>query len=491
MHARAALLIALCACADKAPAEPTPGGGADSAPAEEDVCEDIAPLPAEHYALGGFTGAEDFGFDAEGWLVSVDGNGNLVRQDAAGELEVIFPSVGRETAGLRILANGDVAVNVVNNGSLVIITPGGGSRTLLSGLRYPNGLEVDGEGFLYVSEQGGRQIRRVDPETGEFTVIARGLQAPNGLGFSPDFQTLYVANFGGGVIDAITRAGDGWSHEVFAHTPGLELPPPCEGLAEGDACYLETGGLGVCGGDACLPDLNLAACEGLAEGDPCEADWLGESLEGACVEGSEGLFCPSASAGAMAACEGAGGPGQSRCWIDGAEGSCAVTWEGVEVCLLRDDRPDRGAACEGLDAGDVCEVMDPAGPYRSVCLDSTSWGGGQGLTCESPGTLAWLYGYLDGMNVDACGNVYVTEYVLGKIWRFSPEGEEVEMVAQLPTAWIPNMHWGNGGGGFAERVLYVMDRMGAWGGGGSGAKLYGVEVGVPGAPGPAISTSAR
>ena len=45
----------------------------------------------------------------------------------------------------------------------------------------------------------------------------------------------------------------------------------------------------------------------------------------------------------------------------------------------------------------------------------------------------------------------------GIIWRFSPDGL-VEEAVKLPSSWIPNMHFGNGIGGWDPEILYVMDR---------------------------------
>ncbi len=100
-----------------------------------------------------------------------------------------------------------------------------------------------------------------------------------------------------------------------------------------------------------------------------------------------------------------------------------------------------------------------------------SFGGGTVHRIESDGAGGWnepvLHGEiqtgfegggLDGVAVDGCGNVYITEYIVGKIWRLPPEGGTAVEVASLPSSWIPNMHWGAGIGGWSKDVLYVMDR---------------------------------
>ena len=87
---------------------------------------------------------------------------------------------------------------------------------------------------------------------------------------------------------------------------------------------------------------------------------------------------------------------------------------------------------------------------------------------ESPG---WDSGY-DGINVDACGNVYWTEYISGKVRRITPDGVQVDLVANLPSSWIPNMRWGNDIGGWDNGLLYVSDR--------DQGRLFALDVGIPG-----------
>ena len=97
--------------------------------------------------------------------------------------------------------------------------------------------------------------------------------------------------------------------------------------------------------------------------------------------------------------------------------------------------------------------------------------------CEDfDGTLACVAnggngGGLDGISMDACGYVYVTEYIAGKVYRFTPEGGVGDLAATLPSSWIPNLHWGTGVGGFDTHVMYVADR--------DLSGLYALDVGVP------------
>jgi len=85
------------------------------------------------------------------------------------------------------------------------------------------------------------------------------------------------------------------------------------------------------------------------------------------------------------------------------------------------------------------------------------------------------YGGYDGINVDLCGTVYITEYIVGDIIRIDPTGKlAAERAANLPSYWIPNMRWGNDVGVFQSDVLYVSDRV--------QGRLFGLQIGIPGKP---------
>jgi streptogramin lyase len=81
-------------------------------------------------------------------------------------------------------------------------------------------------------------------------------------------------------------------------------------------------------------------------------------------------------------------------------------------------------------------------------------------------------GALDGMAVDACGNVYVCDFGAATIWRISPDGLTSEPLVNLSadTGWIPNMQWGSGIGGWDKETLYVLDF--------GGTNLFEIELGV-------------
>lgn len=199
-------------------------------------CNALTALPVTPTVLTGFSGSEDFAFDAEGNLVSNDG-GNITKQTKAGVSTLLSPNVG-ETAGMRYLSTGELVVAQVDNGLILRIATNGASSTLLAGFAYPNGIEVDKDDFVYVAEHDAGRVRRVNSATGEFTIIAEGLTNPNGLSFSPDYKTLHINSFGGGTVHTVTvdEAGN-WS------APALLGSVPANGF--------DSGGLDGMAVDAC------------------------------------------------------------------------------------------------------------------------------------------------------------------------------------------------------------------------------------------------
>ena len=269
-------------------------------------CSVPPPTPVNFQTIQFFETAEDFDIDGDGYLGTID-NGNLIGLDMAGDQKVIAPNMtSGGSAGTRILPNGDWVVADLADGSLKLFEASTGvKRTLLAGLAYPNGVEVDSNGYVYVAENNGARLRWVHSVTGDSGTIADDLVLPNGVILSPDEQTIYVGSFGGGMVYAIDRVA------------------------------------------------------------PNTQDWTNQRT----------LF----------------------------------------------------------------EAQGPDGGF-------------------------------DGINVDVCGNVYITEFMAGKVYRISADGQDTAMVANLPSFWIPNMRWGHGIGGWETDVMYV-----------SGfSEIYALEMGIEG-----------
>lgn len=271
-------------------------------------CDALPAGPLDFVIHGSIAVTEDYALDVDGNAVGV-GNGGIFRTPLDGAPVLWVPGVSDFIAGFRYTSDGIVVYNNVTEGTLFRIVGEGAPEPVLSGFNYPNGMDVDLEGFVYVAEESAHRVRRVDPMTGEFTVVAEDLIEPNGISFSPDYHTLYVGNFGGGTITKI------------------ELDDDMNATSVGDF-YTGIGG-----------------------------------------------------------------------------------------------------------------------------------------------------GLLDGMAVDACGNVYVCEYVAGTVWRMPPDGASIEAVALLGSAgasWIPNMQFGSGYGGWDRNTLYVTEI--------NGTRVFAIPVGVPDKP---------
>lgn len=186
------------------------------------------------------------------------------------------------------------------------------------------------------------------------------------------------------------------------------------------------------------------------------------------------LSCPTVSAEALAACEGT--DPMASCVYGDVAGACMQNWEGYAVCVdLAAHAEALAAVCEGQEEYAPCQIGGDFQPFSGACQYSMGEGG-EVLTCQQPGG-SGSRGGLDGLNVDECGNVYVTEYVQGYVYRFPVGGGVPELVAELPSSWIPNLHWGNGVGGWETDVLYVIDR-----GRPGDSDMYELAVEIGGAP---------
>ncbi|GAA4198424.1 SMP-30/gluconolactonase/LRE family protein [Streptosporangium oxazolinicum] len=114
--------------------------------------------------------------DRQGRLISCEqGNRRVTRTEHDGSITVVADS----WQGKRLNSPNDVVVR--SDDSIWFTDP---SYGILS----------DYEGHRAESEIGGDQVYRLDPGTGEVTVVADDFVRPNGLAFSPDESLLYIAD---------------------------------------------------------------------------------------------------------------------------------------------------------------------------------------------------------------------------------------------------------------------------------------------------------
>lgn len=111
-----------------------------------------------------------------------------------------------------------------------------------------------------------------------------------------------------------------------------------------------------------------------------------------------------------------------------------------------------------------------AGNGRVVAIDrdpdSGEWVG-------TPRTVYDSTDLLDAITVDTCGNVYVTGYRTGKVWRIRVPDLTAELVIDLPNSGWEGYcaaRFGAGWGDWKRTTLYVSNR----------TDLYGIELGIEG-----------
>lgn len=403
------------------------------------ACEQAPPTPLPYETLSGYSTGEDFALNSQGDYYSNEAGDLIVIKAGQKKMQLFLPNIGT-TAGMAFLPNGDLIVASADSGSLLKITtvgtkasPAGSIQTLLSGLQYPNGLDLDYDGTVFVAEQDGQRLRAVNSKTGEWTIVADNLCNANGVSFGVDYSRVYVGSFGCGLVYGIDRLPDGSWDTPFAIGKG--------GLVDGSSP----------GEDA------LNWCEGQAAGDLCGSTSV---AAGKCVETMDGLACEPAKGAVpplQAAC--AGKPSGAPCSVGALgqtfPGFCGNFFGSPSECNIDDD-----PTCNAFSIGDPCIKLTYGYPYFGTCLPT----GAGTLRCGGEPPIVGVEdhaigsGGLDGLNVDECGYIYVTEYVAGIIWRIDPDLGPPVAVRTLPSNWIPNMHWGVGAGGWDPTTLYVADR---------------------------------
>ncbi|MBB5753754.1 SMP-30/gluconolactonase/LRE family protein [Prosthecomicrobium pneumaticum] len=116
--------------------------------------------------------------DREGNMISCEHGGRCVSRT---RLDGSYETLVTHWQGKRLNSPNDVVVK--SDGTIWFTDP-------------PYGIVSDHEGIAAESAIGNNQVYRFDPQTGTLDAVATDFDRPNGLAFSPDETTLYIADSG-------------------------------------------------------------------------------------------------------------------------------------------------------------------------------------------------------------------------------------------------------------------------------------------------------
>jgi sugar lactone lactonase YvrE len=116
-----------------------------------------------------------------------------------------------------------------------------GKETVIADNLKPNDIAVDHRGHIYITETGKKQVTFIDVKTGKATAADVGISKPNGIGFTPDQNTLLVSDYGGMNVWSFHVAEDGTlSDKKPAMT--MRAPEKKPDVAGGDGMTVDAAG---------------------------------------------------------------------------------------------------------------------------------------------------------------------------------------------------------------------------------------------------------
>lgn len=143
-------------------------------------------------------------YDREGRLISCEHSGRAIsRTEHDGRVVQLVTHV----SGRRLNSPNDVIVK--SDGTIWFSDPS-------------YGIDIDYEGEAAVPEIGGCHLYRYDPRDSTVAAVITDRVRPNGLAFSPDERTLYVADTGATHVEGLARTIT--AYEVTADGRGVTNP---------------------------------------------------------------------------------------------------------------------------------------------------------------------------------------------------------------------------------------------------------------------------
>jgi hypothetical protein len=172
-------------------------------------CVNLPALPTTWTELTHVRGSEEFGFDADGYLVNIsDASGALLITPYSGDPQPLTTYPPADLAGIAMLASGGVALCDEGRGVVVRIERDGTREELLTGVNSPNSITVGADGHLFMTAYD--EIWEYDPVNGaSYRLIEIDGHDLDGLTFDPTFRTLYFNHDSGGVVGAIDLVSPG------------------------------------------------------------------------------------------------------------------------------------------------------------------------------------------------------------------------------------------------------------------------------------------
>ena len=177
-------------------------------------------LAADEGLRGIFPAGEDWQVAVEGLGfadgLSYDKEGNVFFADLRGPGAGVY-RLGPDGTKTKLTSGGRSGTRLGPDGrlyacggkTLVAIDPASGQETPVADNLGTNDLAVSRHGHVYITDTGKKQVTRVDPRTGAAAAADTGITAPNGIGLSPDGNTLYVSDYGGVNVWAFKAQPDG------------------------------------------------------------------------------------------------------------------------------------------------------------------------------------------------------------------------------------------------------------------------------------------
>lgn len=254
-----ALSVAMTGCTSSgATGTSTPSSAPSSGGSGDRVAERLAQVTSVHEATGA-TLLEGPVFGADGGLYLTDvtappGEPKVLRVDTeTGEAEPVFTDDTSVVTSAQFSPTDDrLYLTDFGSGSILSIAPDGSDPvTEFSGpvegsAMHPDDLTFDEAGNMYVTDSSGYdapsweasgRVVRIDGASGEATVLARDLAAPNGIAFSPEFDALWVTENTGNRVHHLVLDEAGTA--VTAAHPALSIDG---GVAQVDSAAVDADG---------------------------------------------------------------------------------------------------------------------------------------------------------------------------------------------------------------------------------------------------------